>query len=190
MSKRIEDSLSGCNIWIGSYITPESGYPILLCVSESKKEVKQYLKAYRGLSKDQYKIIHRDISYGELITHYEKFVISEWNGHHIPAIDQMTMSLIPDVKTRMLEDAIIKLNAVAEYCNDIKQVSKEESAILARAVNILIRFDHNTKIVNKINELYLNEVLFAPIEFHLQNMNITIGMLNLETQWKDAMYYD
>lgn len=190
MSKRIEDSLSGCSIWIGNYVAPNSGYPILLCVSESKKEVKHYLKVYRGLTKDQYEIIHRDVSYGEIFTHYEKFIISEWNGHRIPSIDQIILSLVPDIKTKMLEDVVIKLNTISEYCEDIKQVSREESAVLAHAVRILVRFDHNSKIINKLNEFYLDEILFAPIKEHIQNISATIEMMNLDTQWKDVMYYN
>lgn len=190
MSKSLDEILSGCHIWVGYYVPSDGKTPILLCVSESKKEVKQYLKTYRGLSKGEYQIIHEEVSYGDLLAKYENYIIGEWNGHRIPFIDQMTMSLVPDFKSRFLKDAILELHHIAGYSEDIQQITREEKAILKRGVQILLRFDQNKKILDRLSIQYLNDTLFAPIDQHLKNTDAAVQILNLDSQWRDSIHFN
>lgn len=181
----MRNDLNGCWVYCGYYtLSPKN--PTLLCVSDTRKMVKNYLKIYRRLSKEEYSIEKIFVSYIRLIDDLDIYVISEWNGHYIPAIDQIHIGTLENQNTEFLFNSIRNLNRVVGYVRDIKGVSKEDISILSLAVSVLLKISKKVNIGKKFDEIYQNEILYAPIEEHIKHINDTINLMCLNRETNDA----
>lgn len=178
-------NMDGCWVYCGYYtFRPEN--PVLLCVSDTKKLVKSYLKAYRGLSKEEYRIEKSYVSYIQLIDDLDIYVITEWNGHYIPSIDQIHIDTAQTQNTEFLFNTIRNLNQIVGYVKDIKGISKEDVSILSLAVSVLLKISKRVKIEKKFEKIRQREVLYAPIEEHLKHINDTLNLMCLSKEVDDA----
>lgn len=157
-----------------------------IAISQQKKLVKNYMEYHRGLRKSEYRIEKEYVRDIDLISTYDKLIISEFNGFYIPEIDQIIIELDSNEISQEIQSCEEYLKHITALASDLKKVSDKDISILIQSIRILDRFKKSGKILNKleIRNLESHEILFCPIDEYIQAVNLRMEMIEMDRRYK------
>ena len=157
-----------------------------IAISKQKKLVKNYMEYHRGLKKFEYQIEKEYMRDIDLISTYDKLIISEFNGFYIPEIDQIIIEIDSDEITQELNICEETLKHITALSSDIKKVSDKDISILIQSIRILDKFKKSKKILNKleIRNLESHEILFCPIDEYMKAVHLRMEIIEMDKRYK------
>lgn len=159
---------------------------IKIALSNQKKLVKNYMEFHRGLIKSEYRIEKEYVRDIDLISTYDKIIISEFNGFFIPEIDQLIIEMNSNEiyqEISMCEDLLKHITSLA---SDLKKVSDKDISILIQSIRIIDRFKKSGKIIDKLEtrNLESHTILFCPIDMYLKEVHLKLEMIEMDKQYR------
>lgn len=163
---------------------------ILLCVSSSKEIVKNYLINHRNLSKGEYFIEKEDVSDIDLVTKYDDYLMSEYYGYFIPAIDQVIIEMNSKSIEEILSNTMESIKYIITISDSIKSIERYEMSNLLNCYKTLNNFKINHKKLKKLENKHIktDEFFFVDIDEYLKSINSFKELRDMNTRYKYALY--
>ena len=160
----------------------------LLCIAKEKDIVMNYLQNHRGLQKKEFQIEKSYLSDTEIVSKYENYVISEYNGYYIPYIDQLYIELHGKTMSDEIQELIRSMCRIITLSKDIKKIPREDISVLMKATNILVAFRKEPKVLSKLtkNDQLYNSILYCPIHEYISSITTLEEMMNMDQTFKDT----
>lgn len=127
------------------YYSPDDNEDTLLCISQSKRLVKDYLENIRRLNKSNYTIESEYQSDESIIYQYDEFVLYEFNAFYIPLRDICIIEESTECDEGLLRDTIHGLKEITKTLMATPKKYKSEISQFLKTIQLLINLNTSKK---------------------------------------------
>ena len=137
-------------VYIGYLLKYFNNEPVLLCVSNEKWKVKNYLKEVRGLDKNEYEIREVVLDYQSAIALYEDYILYDYDENHLVLTAQDIEYVNTEINTTIsqMERSYEELQ---KYYDMIKNAKlKDDLNPIIESINLMEKHLTKVKTMSKI----------------------------------------